>query len=112
MMVDKGDSDDQLVEALRDENQRLRDGLHKMVQKQREDIQAKVPREARAAGVAATPTGASEAETEILRLNRLVKQQVVLFQYIFYIANLLLSRKYAASYILQNRLHSWKPKTH
>ncbi len=75
-MVDKGDSDDQLIDALKEENQRLRDALQKVMQKSREDTQARVPREARGPGVSAVPTETSQLETEIVRLNRLVKQQV------------------------------------
>lgn len=76
MMVDKGDSDDQLIEALKEENQNLRDALQKMVQKLRDGDTSRVLREARAAGVSAAPSGASEMESEIIRLNRLIKQQV------------------------------------
>lgn len=75
-MVDKGDSDDQLIEALKEENQQLRDTLQKMAQKHREDAQFRVPREARATGVAAPSTG-TDLESEITRLNRLIKQQVL-----------------------------------
>lgn len=82
MMVDKGDSDDQLIEALKEENQNLRTKLQQTVQKQRETILAAQAREVRAAGVIVTPTGSNEMEAEIARLNRLVKQQVAGEMYI------------------------------
>lgn len=76
-MVDKGDSDDQLIEALKEENQNLRVKLQNTVQKQREMSLAPQTREVRAAGVNVTPSGTTEMEAEISRLNRLIKQQVI-----------------------------------
>lgn len=88
MMVDKADSDDQLIEALREEAARLRDALQKVAMKQREEAQMKANRDVRAPGVSSllTHAGSSSAdrnsgvqsalESEMIRLNRLVKQQV------------------------------------
>lgn len=84
MMVDKADSDDQLIEALREEVARLREGLQRVVQRQREEAQQRAHRDGRAPGVspllaqaAADGSGAQSAlEAEMIRLNRLVKQQV------------------------------------
>lgn len=79
MMVDKGDSDDQLIDALKEENEKFREALKKVVQREREESQSRLPREARAHGVPNnTSSGAdtSQLEAEIVRLNRLVKQQV------------------------------------
>lgn len=76
MMVDKGDSDDQLVEALKDENAKLREGLQKLIQNKKEDEKSRIPREGRAAGVpVVSSSNSSQLEAEIIRLNRLVRQQ-------------------------------------
>ena len=77
-MVDKGDSDDQLVEALKDENAKLREGLQKLIQNKKEDEKSRIPREGRAAGVpVVSSSNSSQLEAEIIRLNRLVRQQVL-----------------------------------
>jgi hypothetical protein len=78
MMVDKGDSDDQLIEALKEENEKLREGLHKLIQNKKEEVQSKIPREGRAVGAPiVSSSNSTQLEAELVRLNRLVRQQVL-----------------------------------